>query len=114
MNTAVHLGVNYIVYLMLGYIGIQTTSLDIVLVLAANLIDLDHLLARPIFDPDRDSFKSHLLHKNWKPILLLCIFMLFYRPLVFLSIGIMIHYLLDILDNKLWKKKKSKKANLVS
>ena len=30
--------------------------------LAANLIDLDHLLADPIFDPNRCSIGFHLLH----------------------------------------------------
>ena len=30
--------------------------------LAANLIDLDHLLADPIFDPDRCSIGFHPLH----------------------------------------------------
>lgn len=34
-------------------------------VLAANLIDLDHLLADPIFDPDRCSIGFHLLH-GWE------------------------------------------------
>ena len=29
---------------------------------ASNLIDLDHLLASPIFDPDRCSIGFHLLH----------------------------------------------------
>lgn len=32
---------------------------------AANLIDLDHLLATPIFDPDRCSIGFHLLH-GWE------------------------------------------------
>ena len=31
----------------------------------ANLIDLDHLLASPIFDPDRCSIGFHLLH-GWE------------------------------------------------
>ncbi|TNE34117.1 MAG: hypothetical protein EP350_02510 [Alphaproteobacteria bacterium] len=35
------------------------------LILAANLIDLDHLLADPIFDPDRCSIGFHLLH-GWE------------------------------------------------
>lgn len=34
-------------------------------ILAANLIDLDHLLATPIFDPDRCSIGFHLLH-GWE------------------------------------------------
>lgn len=37
-------------------------------VLAANLIDLDHLLARPIFDPGRCSIGFHLLH-GWEAAL---------------------------------------------
>ena len=32
---------------------------------AANLIDLDHLLATPIFDPNRCSIGFHLLH-GWE------------------------------------------------
>ncbi|MFN2100798.1 DUF6122 family protein [Altererythrobacter sp. MF3-039] len=35
---------------------------------AANLIDLDHLLAEPIFDPDRCSIGFHLLH-GWEAAL---------------------------------------------
>lgn len=35
---------------------------------AANLIDLDHLLADPIFDPDRCSIGFHLLH-GWEAAL---------------------------------------------
>lgn len=40
----------------------QRTGLVMV---AANLIDLDHLLAEPIFDPGRCSIGFHLLH-GWE------------------------------------------------
>lgn len=36
------------------------------IMIAANLIDLDHLLADPIFDPGRCSVGFHLLH-SWVP-----------------------------------------------
>ena len=36
--------------------------------IAANLIDLDHLLADPIFDPQRCSIGFHLLH-GWEAAL---------------------------------------------
>lgn len=36
---------------------------------AANLIDVDHVLADPIFDPDRCSFGFHVLH-GWEAALL--------------------------------------------
>jgi hypothetical protein len=35
------------------------------MIAAANLIDLDHLLADPIFDPDRCSIGFHVLH-GWE------------------------------------------------
>ena len=34
-------------------------------IVSANLIDIDHLLADPIFDPDRCSIGFHLLH-GWE------------------------------------------------
>lgn len=36
--------------------------------IAANLIDLDHLLATPIFDPERCSIGFHMLH-GWEAAL---------------------------------------------
>ena len=38
------------------------------IIAAANLIDLDHLLADPIFDPNRCSIGFHLLH-GWEAAL---------------------------------------------
>jgi hypothetical protein len=33
--------------------------------LAANLVDLDHLLATPVYDPSRCSIGNHPLHSYW-------------------------------------------------
>lgn len=38
------------------------------MIAAANLIDLDHLLADPVFDPDRCSIGFHALH-GWEAAL---------------------------------------------
>lgn len=38
------------------------------IIASANLIDIDHLLADPIFDPDRCSIGFHLLH-TWQAAL---------------------------------------------
>jgi len=42
---------------------------------AANLIDLDHLLADPIFDPNRCSIGLHALH-GWEAALVYCVLLL--------------------------------------
>ena len=45
---------------------------------AANLIDLDHLLATPVFDPDRCSIGFHLLH-GWGAALAYAVMLLIPR-----------------------------------
>jgi hypothetical protein len=66
---------------------------------AGVLIDLDHFLADPIYDPDRCSIGFHLLH-TYPAIGLYLVLWLFKRTRLF-GIGLMIHILLDLLDCKL-------------
>jgi len=72
--------------------------------IAALLIDLDHLLADPIYDPQRCSVGFHPLH-GLLPILLylaLCI----HRKTRLIGLGLVIHMALDVIDcqvtNGIW------------
>ena len=75
------------------------------LVMAATmLVDLDHLLANPIYDPTRCSIGFHPMHKLL-PIgfyAVLC----FVPKLRYLGIGLVIHMALDVIDcqmtNGIW------------
>ena len=74
--------------------------------LSTMLVDLDHLLAIPVYDPGRCSIGFHPLHTMF-PILLyvgLC-FIKKYR-LHYLGIGLCIHMALDSIDcqlsNRIW------------
>lgn len=68
------------------------------------LVDLDHLLADPIYDPQRCSIGFHPLHKLW--------FIGFYIVLIFfpktrlVGLGLTIHMALDSIDcqytNGMW------------
>ncbi len=60
------------------------------------LIDLDHLLATPIFDPNRCSINFHPLHSYWAigVYLLLC----FPKKTRWLGLGLSIHIIADISD----------------
>jgi len=60
---------------------------------AANLIDIDHLLANPIYDPLRCSINFHLLH-SWFMIPVYAAG-LFHKKTRYLSIGILFHLILD-------------------
>ena len=60
------------------------------------LVDVDHVLADPIYDAMRCSIGFHPLHSFYAVLLycLLCVF----KPVRLLGIGLLIHMLLDALD----------------
>jgi hypothetical protein len=98
MTTPTHIAVDLGVFIVLLHIGtLDPNYIDLALLLGSNLIDLDHLLSRPIYHPKRNPFKTHPLHGQWGLLLLLSIAMLFYRPILFLGIGLMLHFFLDYL-----------------
>lgn len=68
------------------------------IMLAANLVDLDHLLASPMFDPNRCSINFHPLHKMLPISIYGALLFLPWRPVRLLGLGLIIHMLLDALD----------------
>ena len=66
------------------------------IMLATMLIDLDHLLANPIFDPDRCSIGFHPLHSYYAIVIY---FILFFIPRFrIVAIGLLLHIATDFLD----------------
>ncbi len=66
------------------------------IMLATMLVDLDHLLATPIFDPERCSIGFHPLHSYWA--IGLYFLMLFYSRTRIVGVGLLFHMLTDFLD----------------
>ncbi len=65
---------------------------------SANLIDLDHLLADPIFDPNRCSIGFHLLH-GWEAALAYALMLLVPRWYVrAFAVGALWHLAVDYGD----------------
>ena len=61
------------------------------------IIDLDHLLANPIYQPDRCSINFHPLHSYYA--ITLYIGMIFLkRPINIIGIGLFLHMATDYLD----------------
>jgi hypothetical protein len=60
------------------------------------LVDLDHLLADPIFDPCRCSIGYHPLH-TWPAIAIYFALLLWPRARL-VAIGLLIHMALDLVD----------------
>ncbi len=66
------------------------------ILMSAMVIDVDHLMANPIFDPNRCSIGFHPLHST-AAIIIYPVLLLVPRLRV-LSIGLLIHIGLDALD----------------
>ena len=60
------------------------------------LVDLDHLLANPIYDPNRCSIGFHPLHTS--PAIAAYVVLLLPRKSRLLALGLLIHMALDALD----------------
>ena len=74
------------------------------LMIATMVVDLDHLLADPIYDPSRCSIGFHPLHQPWFIVLYLA-FCLFPKTRI-IGIGLVLHMALDSIDcqftNGIW------------
>ncbi|OHA17398.1 MAG: hypothetical protein A2830_03965 [Candidatus Taylorbacteria bacterium RIFCSPHIGHO2_01_FULL_44_110] len=87
---------NLAVFLILSNIpGIEANYYDLALIISSNLVDLDHLFSRPIYHPKRNPFKTHFLHKKWMYMIALSFILFFVRPVMFLGVGLLLHFLLD-------------------
>ena len=74
------------------------------IMLAALLVDLDHLLANPIYDPQRCSLGFHPLHGLLPMSLYMAL--CFHRKTRLIGLGLLIHMGLDAVDcqmtNGIW------------
>lgn len=109
MVTPIHLIIDLGLYFAVNKIDIvAANNTDLLLFFSAELIDLDHLLSKPIYHPRRNPFKTHFLHKNWSIIITISILFILYRPALFLGIGLLSHLFVDYCYIKLYRLKTSK------
>lgn len=64
--------------------------------IATMLVDTDHLLANPIFDPNRCSIGYHPLH-TWYAVGVYVILLIFPRTRI-IAVGLLLHMLTDWQD----------------
>jgi hypothetical protein len=67
------------------------------ILLATMLVDLDHLLADPIFDPNRCSINFHPLHTYYAMVVYVAL-LFFKKPYSIIGLGLVLHMLTDGLD----------------
>jgi len=66
------------------------------IMLAGLLIDIDHVLATPVFDPNRCSIGFHPLHSSFA--ILFYIFLCFPKKSRLVGLGLVIHIISDAVD----------------
>ncbi len=64
--------------------------------LATMLVDVDHLLATPLFDPTRCSINFHPLHTYWA--MGVYVVLLFFKKTRIIAVGLLFHMLTDYID----------------
>lgn len=67
------------------------------LFLATMLVDLDHLLANPIFQANRCSINFHPLH-SYYAMMVYAAMLFFKKPIRILGIGLLFHMFTDYVD----------------
>lgn len=89
-----HIALHFVLPLLVAAIFARNQIIKIYLLMMATMVvDIDHLLADPIYDPDRCSIGFHPLHTSI-PILIYCA-MCFIKQTRWLGIGLIIHMFLD-------------------
>jgi hypothetical protein len=97
MRSTLHLIFHFAVPLAVALIFFRTRWQRAALIMVATmLVDVDHLLATPIYDPARCSLGFHPLH-TW-PAIVLYIALCFPARTRLVGIGLVIHMALDGMD----------------
>ncbi len=97
LRFCLHYGIHFIVPICIGLLFYKEQKIKaIIILLAAICIDIDHLLADPIFDADRCSINFHPLHTYWA---IGCYFgLLFFKKTRIFGVALLLHILADCVD----------------
>lgn len=97
MQTLVHYSLHFIVPGGIAYVFFRENWKKAWLIMIATmLVDLDHILANPIFDPERCSISYHPLHSY--PAIFVYFFLLFHSKTRIVAVGLLFHILTDYQD----------------
>jgi hypothetical protein len=92
-----HLALHFTVPLLVAFLFFrENLKLSYLAMILTMLVDLDHLLASPIYDANRCSIGFHPLHQYW--FIGIYLVMSFFSKTRLIGVGLTIHMVLDALD----------------
>ncbi|WP_198330893.1 MULTISPECIES: DUF6122 family protein [unclassified Psychrobacter] len=97
-QTLIHYFFHFGMPLMGAYVFFRNDYKKVYLILLATmLVDLDHLLATPIFSPNRCSINFHPLHSYYAMAVYVAMLVL-PKPYRVIGLGLLLHMLTDLND----------------
>ena len=98
LQSSVHYSLHLVVPALIAFVFYRKDWVKVyVIFLATMLVDLDHLLASPIFEATRCGIDYHILHSYWA-IGFYVLLLFFKRPYRIIGIGLLLHMLTDLID----------------
>ena len=97
LHTFIHYGCHVFIPLLVALTAYKRMWVTAFLIMLSGLwIDVDHLLANPIFDPNRCSINFHPLHSY--VAIGIYVFLLFPKKTRLIALGLVIHIISDMVD----------------
>ena len=94
----IHYSLHFFLPLLIAFMFFRKDWKKVYLIMILTMIvDIDHLLADPIYQADRCSINFHPLH-SYYAILVYLIMVFLQRPLNIIGIGLLLHMLTDFSD----------------
>ena len=97
LQTFAHYGCHLFIPLIVANIWFKSNwKIAFLIMLSGMWIDIDHLLANPIFDSNRCSINFHPLHSYYA----IALYIVFIFPKItrLLGLGLVIHIIADVVD----------------
>ena len=92
-----HIALHFIAPLLIAFLFFkENLKLSYLIMIATMLVDLDHLLASPIYDANRCSIGFHPLHQYW--LIGIYLAMSFFSKTRLIGVGLTTHMILDAFD----------------
>ena len=93
----VHYGIHFVVPIAIAFLFFKERKMGVALLLLSGLlIDIDHLWATPIFDPDRCSIGFHPLHSYWA--IMGYAVLPFFKKTRLIGLALLLHIVADMID----------------
>ena len=97
IHPAIHIALHFLIPGLIAILFFKYRWKQAWLIMALTMIvDLDHLLASPIYDPNRCSINFHPLHTY--PAILLYIIMAAFPKSRLIGLGLLLHMGIDLTD----------------